>query len=325
MSTVIDVKNLTKHYEKAKSRRGLWGAVRGIFSREKTIVEAAKDISFEINQGEFVGFVGPNGAGKTTTLKMLSGILYPTSGDVSVLGFKPFDRKKEFQKQFAIVMGQKNQLWWDLPVMESFELNKAIYEIPDDHFKKNLNELTDLLDVSRLLDSQVRKLSLGERMKCELIASLLHSPKVLFLDEPTIGMDVISQQSIREFLKAYNERSNATIILTSHYMEDIRRLCDRVIIIDKGSIIYNGTYKKLISDHADTKTIEVVFSKEISIDKLEEVAKVAEFHDDFARLVVPRGTIAEITNKLLEIFPVEDISIHEKSMERIVSDIFKAA
>ena len=203
---IIQVKNLTKTYEYYKKPAGLWNSIKSLFHREKLFAEAVKKINFSINEGELVGFLGPNGAGKTTALKMLSGIIYPTSGEAEVLGFTPWKRQKQFQKQFALVMGQKNQLWWDLPAMESFILNKEIYEVPDKQFKSTLDELVELLDIKDILDVPVRKLSLGQRMKCELVAALLHSPKVLFLDEPTIGLDVVSQNNIREFLKKYNKQ-----------------------------------------------------------------------------------------------------------------------
>lgn len=254
---IIEVKNLSKTYEYYKKQPGLLASVKGLFKREKLYVEAVKEINFNIEEGELVGFLGPNGAGKTTTLKILSGILYPSGGEAKVLGYTPHKRQKEYQKQFALVMGQKNQLWWDLPAMESFILNKEIYEVPDKEFKDNLAELTELLDVKDVLDIQVRKLSLGQRMKCELIAALLHKPKVLFLDEPTIGLDVVAQKNIRDFIKKYNQEEKTTIILTSHYMEDISQLCKRIIIIDLGRIIYDGRLDDLMKKYASHKLLEV--------------------------------------------------------------------
>ena len=297
-------------------------SMKSLFYRQKKVLEAVKGISFEIQEGEFVGFIGKNGAGKTTTLKMLSGILHPTSGEVTVLGHKPFERERDFQKQFALVMGQKNQLWWDLPAMESFLLNKAIYEIPDKEFEKNLNELGELLDIKKVFNIQVRQLSLGERMKCELVAALLHSPKILFLDEPTIGLDVISQKKIRDFLREYNQRKKATIILTSHYMEDIRRLCDRVIIIDQGSIIYDAEYKKLQENYGNWKTVEMSFSEPVTRTELEKFGKILHEREGNITLAIPREKTAEITGKLLEKFPIDDISIHERDIEEIISEIF---
>lgn len=323
MENIIHVKNLVKRYEYYKKQAGLWQSMKSLFSREKLFVDAVKDISFDIAPGEFVGFVGPNGAGKTTTLKILSGILYPTTGETKVLGFTPHKRQKEFQKQFSLVMGQKNQLWWDLPPMESFLLNKAIYEIPNHEFKKNLDELIDLLDIKDILDIQVRKLSLGQRMKCELTAALLHGPKVLFLDEPTIGLDVVSQKAIRDFLMKYNKEKKATIILTSHYMEDIRRLCERVIIIDHGSIIYDGNYKKLVETYADSKTLEVTFSTEVPEKELAEYGTITNYRGISASISIPKEKNAQVTGKILEQFPVDDISIHERDIEEIVREIFQ--
>lgn len=322
MKPVIHLENLRKQYSYYKKQPGLWGSIKGLFRREELFVDAVKGISFDIQPGEFVGFVGPNGAGKTTTLKMLSGILYPTSGEVDVLGHKPFERKAEFQKQFALVMGQKNQLWWDLPPMESFLLNKAIYEIPDELFKKNLEELSELLDIKDILNVQVRKLSLGQRMKCELVAALLHSPKVLFLDEPTIGLDVVSQNAIREFLKKYNEEKGATIILTSHYMQDIRRLCNRVVIIHHGELLYDGTYDALHTKYSDSKTLEFTAVEEIPESELIEFGTEIKKKNNTYSIEVPREKTAEITGKLLEKYTVDDIVIHERDIEEIIGEIF---
>lgn len=320
---MIKVKNLTKEFKFHKKEPGLMGSIKSLFRRKMLSISAVNDISFEIKKGEFVGFVGPNGAGKTTTLKMLSGILYPTSGVVNVLGFKPFERKREFQKQFALVMGQKNQLWWDLPAMESFTLNKAIYEIPDKLFKKNLDQLTELLDIKDILNVQVRKLSLGQRMKCELTAALLHSPKVVFLDEPTIGLDVVSQKAVRDFLSEYNRTTKATIILTSHYMEDIRRLCGRVMIIDSGKIIYDGSYNNLTSRYADKKMIEITLKNKVKPEEFKKFGEILRTREYTISLSIPRKDSAKITSKILNNFPVEDLSIHEENMEDIVSEIFK--
>lgn len=324
MST-IKVHHLRKIFWQDRREPGFWGGVKSLFSREKIEIEAVKGISFEIREGEFVGFVGPNGAGKTTTLKMLSGILHPTAGEAEVLGFIPWKRQHVFQRQFSLVMGQKNQLWWDLPVVESFEFNRAVYEIPQNIFDEQKEKLVSLLEISHLLETQVRKLSLGERMKCELAAALLHKPKVLFLDEPTIGLDVVSQKSLRDFLITYNRTERATIILTSHYMEDIRRLCKRVMIIDHGELIYDGNYRELIERHADTKTIEMILSEPISRGTLERFGTITDFRDTSCRLTVPRKRVTEVTTELLKEFPVDDISIHEETMEEVVRGIFMNA
>ncbi|MBI2035034.1 MAG: ABC transporter ATP-binding protein, partial [Candidatus Levybacteria bacterium] len=245
--SVISVSHLTKHYKVHKKDPGLAGSLRSIFSRKYETVKAVEDVSFSVDEGELIGFIGPNGAGKTTTLKCLSGLLYPTSGKVDVLGFTPFDRKTKFLKQIALVMGQKNQLWWDLPAIDTFLLNKEIYEISKKRFDEVVNDLTKLLDIEEQLRVQVRKLSLGQRMKMELVASLIHSPKVLFLDEPTIGLDVVMQKKIREFLREYNHKYKATILLTSHYMRDVEALCKRVIVINFGKILYDGKLSDLIA------------------------------------------------------------------------------
>src|SRR5438105_11465595 len=237
---VIEVQGLTKSFRTYKKKPGLSGAVRGLFHREYATTVAVKDVSFSIEEGELVGFLGPNGAGKTTTLKMLSGLLYPTHGAAKVLGYVPWERDDGYRRQFALLLGQKNQLWWDLPARESLELNSKIYGIPRKAFESTVEQMTVLLDVKDKLNVMVRELSLGERMKMELIASLLHQPRVLFLDEPTIGLDVVSQKKVREFLRFHNAAQKTTILLTSHYMADIQELCDRVIIIDHGTIFFDG-------------------------------------------------------------------------------------
>lgn len=321
---IITVKNLTKSFEYEKRATGFVNTVKNLFHRKTYTLDAVKNIFFEIAQGEFIGFVGPNGAGKTTTLKMLSGILHPTSGEVSVLGHVPWKREPTFQKQFSLVMGQKNQLWWDLPAIESFEFNRAVYEIPTKVYEHQKNRLVELLNIEGVLETPVRKLSLGERMKCELAAALLHKPSVLFLDEPTIGLDVVSQKNIRDFLTHYNREEGATIILTSHYMEDIRRLCDRVIIIDHGVIIYDGAYRDLVERYADTKTIEMTFGEKIERRDLEKFGTLTEYREGFGKLIVARNRVTEVTTAVLKELPIDDISIHEESMEEIVREIFGA-
>src|SRR3954469_2563744 len=241
----IEVQGLTKTYRTYKKAPGFRGAIRGLFKREYETTHAAKDIRFAVEEGELVGFLGPNGAGKTTTLKMLAGLLYPTSGTARVLGYVPWERRDGYRRQFALLLGQKNQLWWDLPARESLELNSKIYGIPRDQFDKSVAEMTEMLDVKDKLNVMVRELSLGERMKMELIAALLHRPRVLFLDEPTIGLDVVSQKAVRNFLREYNRKHRVTILLTSHYMADIKELCERVIVIHKGAKIYDGALSRL--------------------------------------------------------------------------------
>lgn len=320
---IISVKNLNKRYEYYRKSSGLWNSVKSLFHREKLFVEAVKDISFKIEEGEFVGFLGPNGAGKTTTLKMLSGILYPTSGEATVLGYVPSKRQPVFQKQFALVMGQKNQLWWDLPAMESFLLNQAIYEIPEEQFRATLNELTELLEINDILDIPVRKLSLGQRMKCELAAALLHGPKVLFLDEPTIGLDVVSQNNIREFLKKYNREKKITIILTSHYMDDVAALCERVIIINHGQMMYDGSLHALIDEHIDYKVLEVTFTEPVSAKTLGEYGTVKEHQAQRVVLEVPKAKAKKMAADILTKLPVDDILINEVEIDDVIRHIFQ--
>ncbi len=324
--TVISVKNLKKHFKVYHKEPGLWGSIKSLWHREYETVRAVDDISFEIFEGEVVGFIGQNGAGKTTTLKVLSGLLYPSGGAVSVLGYNPWDRKPEFQKQFALVMGQKNQLWWDLPAMETFLLNKAIYEIPNQEFQKTLDKLVDLLDVRKILNVQVRKLSLGQRMKCELIAALLHNPKVLFLDEPTIGLDVVMQKTLRDFIKQYNQEFGATIILTSHYMDDVKELCERAIIIDEGKKVFDGKLQNIIDKYARNKILSLVFSQEVKEKELKEFGEIKEYHQDgsayTATLLVPRKQATTQAGKILNKLPVEDLNIEEPPIEAIIREVF---
>lgn len=321
---IIKVKNLSKRYEYVQKKEGLQNSFKNLFKSEKKSKDAVRNISFSIKEGELVGFLGPNGAGKTTTLKMLSGILTPSSGKVEVLGFEPIKRQKEYQMQFSFVMGQKLQLWWDLPPMESFILNKKIYEIGDDEFKKTLDELVSLLDVKDILEKQVRQLSLGERMKCELIAALLHDPKVIFLDEPTIGLDVVAQKKIRDFIKKYNKEKKTTIILTSHYMEDILQLCERIIIINLGKIIYDGPIENLIEKYAPNKMITVYFEKEVERKRIEKFGQISKYEPIKISMEVPRSRIKDVAGEILKSsLPVKDIEISEDDIDSIIRNIFE--
>jgi len=292
MSTVISVSHLRKEYRSLKKETGLRGAIKSLFKREYLTHVAVDDISFELAKGELVGFLGANGAGKTTTLKILSGLLYPTSGQVRVLGYIPFERKNAFRRQFSIVLGQKNQLLWDLPAEDSFLLLKEIYEIPNKDYERQLHRLASLLDVKDKLRIQLRRLSLGERMKMELIGALLHSPKVIFLDEPTIGLDVIAQKSIREFIKCYNAEEQTTIILTSHYMQDIETLCQRVIIIDSGRIFFDGNLDTIIGRFSSEKLLSLEFAAPVERSTLEQFGTVETYSPLFAKLRVPRQNIS---------------------------------
>lgn len=322
VNPVITVKNLKKYYSVYQKEPGFWGSIKSLFVRKYYDVKAVDGISFKISEGELVGFIGPNGAGKTTTLKVLSGLLYPTSGQVQVLGFEPFQRQPQFQKQFSLVMGQKNQLWWDLPAWESFALNKEIYEIPDTQFQKVVKDLSRMLRVEDILKIQVRKLSLGQRMKCELIASLLHNPKVLFLDEPTIGLDVLAQKTMRDFIKEYNKKFNSTIILTSHYMGDVRELAKRVIIIDQGKILYDGLLQNVVDKFATYKVIKVDFEEIINRDKIEFIGKLKEFDGLHAVIHVPKDEAAKRASRLLNRFPVADLTIEDLAIEDVIRIIF---
>ena len=319
---LISVSHLSKIYKIPQKEPGFAGSIKSFFHREYKEAKAVDDISFSIDTGELIGFIGPNGAGKTTTLKCLSGLLYPSKGNVEVLGFTPFDRKNAFLKQIGLVMGQKNQLWWDLPAIDSFLLNKEMYEIPDSVYKKTLNELVDLLAVSEILTTQVRKLSLGQRMKCELIAALLHKPKVVFLDEPTIGMDVVMQQKLRDFIKEYNQRYQSTILLTSHYMKDVEQLCERIIVIDHGTILYDGSLSNIVKKYATKKAITVIFAKPVALEKLQKLGEVARYESTKAVISVPREKSNKVASHLLATFPVEDITIEETNIEDIIRDVF---
>ncbi len=320
----VSVRHLSKYYRVHKKDPGLWGSLKSFVRRETYDVKAVDDVSFQIEPGELVGFLGPNGAGKTTTLKVLSGLLYPTAGEVSVLGFRPWRRQRAFQRQFSLVMGQKNQLWWDLPALDSFLLNREIYEIPRAQFDEILEELTAALDLGPLLRVQVRKLSLGERMKCELVAALLHRPAVLFLDEPTIGLDVVMQKKIREFILDYNRRRGATILLTSHYMEDVEALCERVIIIDRGKVVYDGKLEEIVRRHVDRKTLAVTFLEPVSREALEGIGEVLEFESQKATVCVPRAEASGRAARLLNEFPVADLNIEEPPVDDVIRHIFTA-
>lgn len=322
MKHAIHVVDLKKFYRVYKKEPGIRASLKAIFNRQYFDIEAVGGISFDIEHGELIGFIGPNGAGKTTTLKMLSGLLFPTSGTVEVLNHIPNKREASFQKQFSLVMGQKNQLWWDVPVYDSLLLNKAIYEISDDHFKKTVEHLAEMLEITDVLNIQARKLSLGQRMKAELLAALLHSPRMLFLDEPTIGLDVVAQKKMRDFVKEYNKMYKATIILTSHYMEDVKELCKRVIIIDKGKIMYDGLLEKIVNKFAAEKIIRVEFEREYNNNSLQKIGRIKESTDLTAVIAVPRNETVERASKLLSGFPVKDFIVEELPIEDIIREIF---
>ncbi len=272
-----------------------------------------------------VGFLGPNGAGKTTTLKMLSGILHPTSGSANVFGYTPWERKKPFKQLFSIVMGQKSQLWPDLPAGESIYLNKCIYQVPDEEYRRTLDELSGLLEVRKLLGVQVRRLSLGERMKMELIASLIHRPRLMYLDEPTIGLDMMSQRAVRNFLKYYNEQYRATVILTSHYMKDIEDLCSRVILINAGTILYDGELKRIGTRHEERKLIKLFFSEEISPELLLAFGDVKESDGNYAVVEVGKDEVRLCLQQFLDKFPVVDFNIEDLQIEDGIARLYSGS
>lgn len=321
---VIEVKGLTKAFRTYKKQPGFGGAVKGLFHRKYEQTTAVKEVSFNIEPGELVGFLGPNGAGKTTTLKMLAGLLYPTRGSARVLGYVPWERADGYRRQFALLLGQKNQLWWDLPARESLDLNAKIYGIPRDRFERIVGEMTELLNVKDKLNVMVRELSLGERMKMELIAALLHEPKVLFLDEPTIGLDVVSQKTVREFLREHNARRKTTIVLTSHYMADIQELCRRVIIIDHGAIFFDGQLTEIIDRFADFKivTLQCAIDPHRAAVDPARYGEVLEQTPGSLKLKVKRDRVIPVCKALFDELPVNDIDIEEVPIEDVIRQIF---
>jgi ABC-2 type transport system ATP-binding protein len=326
---IIEVSGLTKTFRTYKKQPGFRGAIKGLFHRTYEQTVAVKEVTFSIGEGELVGFLGPNGAGKTTTLKMLSGLLYPTSGSARVLGYVPWDREDGYRRQFALLLGQKNQLWWDLPARDSLELNSKIYGIPTPEFERRVGELTELLRVQDKLSVMVRELSLGERMKMELIAALLHQPKVLFLDEPTIGLDVVSQKTVREFLRHHNATRRTTIVLTSHYMADIQELCRRVIIIDRGNIFFDGSLNEIIDRFADFKIITIQCERPAtgtsasqSPTNWSHYGELVEQTEETIKLKVKRDRVISVCKALLDELPVRDIDIEEVPIEEVIRQIF---
>jgi len=319
----VETRQLTKVYRTYRKRPGFAGAVRGLFRREYEEVRAVDGVSFSIDEGEFVGFLGPNGAGKTTVLKMLSGLLNPTGGEATVLGFTPWHRKDAMKRQISLLMGQKNALWWDLPARESLELNRAIYGISENQYRDIVEGLTTLLDVKDKLDVAVRELSLGERMKMELISALLHAPRVLFLDEPTIGLDVTSQQKVRDFLRSYNREHRIVTMLTSHYMEDIEALCRRVIIIDHGRIFFDGPLADIVDRFATHKIIGLSFSETPECD-FADAGEVVERDARNVKLRVPRARVTDVARDILASCRVNDISVTDPPVEEVIRQVFAA-
>lgn len=320
---IISVRGLTKTFRTYKKAPGFFGAVRGLVHRKYEQTVAVDNVNFEVEEGELVGFLGPNGAGKTTTLKMLSGLLYPSGGEARVLGYTPWEREDGYRRQFALLLGQKNQLWWDLPARESLELNAKIYGIAPADAARTVSELTELLNVREKLDVMVRELSLGERMKMELIASLLHKPRVLFLDEPTIGLDVISQKTVRDFLREYNAKQKTTILLTSHYMTDIQELCRRVVIIDHGKIFFDGKLSEIIDRFADVKIVTIAW--QIGAKPPADMARFGEIVSQDSHRVelkVKRDKVIAVCKQMLDELPVSDIDIQDLPIEDVIRQIF---
>ena len=319
----IIVEQLSKTYQVPEREAGFSAAVRSFFKRKHKDVKAVQTVNFTIAQGEMVGFLGPNGAGKTTTLKMLSGLLHPTGGKASVLGFTPWELKPEYLRSMTLVMGQRNRLSWDIPASDSFLLNQAIYQIPDDEYKKTYKELDELLELDPLMKKPVRNLSLGERMKCEIAAGLLHRPKVLFLDEPTIGLDITGQVRIREFLREYNRRTGATILLTSHYMADVTALCERIIIIHHGQLKYDGGINDLSRRIAPFKLIGVLLAESNSHDLSQYGTPVQNEEDAEKRYIqVKAEDVTKVTSRMLSDLPIHDITITDPPIDDVIERAF---
>jgi ABC-2 type transport system ATP-binding protein len=320
---IIEADGLTKTYRVFQKREGVIGALRGLYKREYKEVRAVDGVSFSIEPGEMVAFLGPNGAGKTTTLKMLSGLIYPSSGDARVLGFVPSLRADAFRRQFALVMGQKNQLWWDLPAADSFQLHREIYSIPQDEFDRTLAELTEILGVEKLTRQAVRELSLGERMKMELIAALLHSPQLLLLDEPTIGLDVVAQVAIQKCLRDYHAKRGVTMLLTSHYMRDVEALCSRVLVITHGLLVYDGPLAGITEKFGASKLVKLQFAEGELPEDLERYGEVTRREGPAVDIKVDRATVAQVLGAILDRHAVVDVSVQDPPLEQVIARVFE--
>jgi viologen exporter family transport system ATP-binding protein len=320
--SVIEIRGLRKSYRVYQKKEGLWAAVTGLVNRQYRDVNAVRGIDLDVDQGEFVAFLGPNGAGKTTTLKLLSGVINPTGGEARVLGHVPWLRENAYRRRFALVMGQKNQLWWDLPAAESFRLHQQIYRIEPAAFQRTQDELVELLNLRTLLNQPVRELSLGERMKMELTAALLHSPDVLFLDEPTIGLDVVAQHNIQKFLKHYQEVRRITILLTSHYMKDVAALCRRVVIIAHGRIMYDGSLAGIMDRFSSHKVLSLQFANGRMPSELARYGDVLELNEPKAKLRVERRVITEVLAAVLASQTIEDVSVEDPPLEEVIAEVF---
>lgn len=322
---IITVKDLTKTFTYSVKEKGLRGSLHNLFVRPTLQKTAVNGVSFSIERGEAVGLLGPNGAGKTTTLKMLSGILYPTAGTATVAGFVPWERRRDYQRRFAIVMGQKTQLWPDLPALDTFELNRRIYDLDPREYQRTLDELTDLLGVGSLLQVQVRRLSLGERMKMELIAALLHRPELLYLDEPTIGLDILSQRSIRDFLRHYNRQTRTTILLTSHYTADIEAICPRSIIINHGSVVFDGPLGEVSEVFGHKKLVSIKAGRDLTAGELAPFGAVRELQHNTALLEVERPRLEECLQRMFGALPVVDLDVKDIPIEEGIAYFYEKA
>ncbi|MGK7936164.1 MAG: ATP-binding cassette domain-containing protein [Xenococcaceae cyanobacterium] len=322
MSTVI-VENLSKTYPVAVKEPGMKGTLNHFFHRTYRQIKAVQNVSFYIDTGEIVGFLGANGAGKTTTLKMLTGLIHPSEGKVTVAGYTPFRRQPQFLQKTSLVMGQKQQLLWDLPALDSLKINAAVYKIPDKIFQQRLEELTSMLSLAKKLTQPVRKLSLGERMKAELLAALLHHPQVLFLDEPTLGLDVNAQVAVREFLKEYNRKYNATILLTSHYMADITALCDRVMMIHQGQLIYDGGLEELLQRFAPCREVKVELAEVLPAEKLSQFGEIEAVEGQQVSFFVPREKLTQTISRIIAQLDILDLSVSEPPIEEVIGRLFQ--
>jgi ABC-2 type transport system ATP-binding protein len=321
---LIRVVDLVKRFKVHRRPPGLGAALRSIFHRSYEDVRAVDGVTFSIDPGERVGFLGPNGAGKTTTMKVLAGLLHPTEGMVEVGGHEPRKRSREFLRNITLVMGQKNQLIWDLPPLETYELNRAIFDIPRAHYKETLDELVELLELSQVLQKPTRQLSLGERMKCEFVAALLHAPKFLFLDEPTIGLDVSMQVSIREFIRDYNRKHEATVLLTSHYMDDVTALCPRVIIIDHGKVIHDGDLRALVKATDSSKLLSLTLSGPAAQDEIDKLGQLESRDGNLVKLRVSSSDVQHAVSHAMAALPVADLSIEDPPLEEILRQLFRS-
>jgi len=322
--SIIQAQNLSKSYSVAIKQPGFVGTINHFFNRQYRHIQAVKDVTFTIEPGEIVGFLGPNGAGKTTTLKMLTGLIHPSSGSLKVGGFSPFRRQEAFLQRITLVMGQKQQLLWDLPAIDSLKINAAVYNISDREFQQRVGELTEMLSLGSKLNQPVRKLSLGERMKAEILAALLHRPQVLFLDEPTLGLDINAQVNVREFLREYNQIYQSTILLTSHYMADITALCERVLVIHQGELMYDGRLEELIQKFAPYRQIYIELSQSLPIEKLTYYGEVEHLEGRRVSLLVQREGLTRTVGQILADLDVVDLTVTEPPVEEVIGKVFQS-